>query len=198
MYEIVYLEDALNEIRNWPIKVRVNYFRIASLIEIRGPNLGMPHTRAMGKGLFEVRAKGAEGIGRAFFCTVKGKKVIARNRQRLPNKIWIWHLNEWRRLIKMVKYASMTHEEFFNEQMKDPEFAKAYEESEEEFKALQKAIELRMQQKLSQTEVAQRMNTTRSVVCRLEAGLSNGTPPSLGMLKRYASALGKKVEIRLV
>lgn len=42
------------------------------------------------------------------------------------------------------------------------------------------------------------MNTTRSVVCRLEAGLSNGTPPSLGMLKRYASALGKKVEIRLV
>ncbi len=66
----------------------------------------------------------------------------------------------------MVKYASMTHEEFFNEQMKDPEFAKAYEESEEEFKALQKAIELRMQQKLSQTEVAQRMNTTRSVVCR--------------------------------
>ena len=58
----------------------------------------------------------------------------------------------------MVKYASMTHEEFFNEQMKDPEFAKAYEESEEEFKALQKAIELRMQQKLSQTEVAQRMN----------------------------------------
>ena len=51
----------------------------------------------------------------------------------------------------MVKYASMTHEEFFSEQMKDPEFAKAYEESEEEFKALQKAIELRMQQKLSQT-----------------------------------------------
>ena len=26
----------------------------------------------------------------------------------------------------MVKYASMTHEEFFSEQMKDPEFAKAY------------------------------------------------------------------------
>ena len=82
MYEIVYLEDALNEIRNWPIKVRVNYFRIASLIEIRGPNLGMPHTRAMGKGLFEVRAKGAEGIGRAFFCTVKGKKVIRRRREK--------------------------------------------------------------------------------------------------------------------
>lgn len=88
----------------------------------------------------------------------------------------------------MVKYASMTHEEFFSEQMKDPEFAKAYEESEEEFKALQKAIELRMQQKLSQTEVAQRMNTTRSVVCRLEAGLLNGTPP----LKDTPQLLEKK------
>ena len=194
MYEIVYLEDALNEIRNWPIKVRVNYFRIASLIEIRGPNLGMPHTRAMGKGLFEVRAKGAEGIGRAFFCTVKGKKVIVlhafiKKSAKTPKQ----DLD-----LALKRMAEVNHEEFFNEQMKDPEFAKAYEESEEEFKALQKAIELRMQQKLSQTEVAQRMNTTRSVVCRLEAGLSNGTPPSLGMLKRYAIALGKKVEIRLV
>lgn len=66
MYEIVYLEDALNEIRNWPIKVRVNYFRIASLIEIRGPNLGMPHTRAMGKGLFEVRAKERKELAERF------------------------------------------------------------------------------------------------------------------------------------
>lgn len=98
----------------------------------------------------------------------------------------------------MVKYASISHKEFFEEQMQDPEFAKAYEESEEEFKALQRVIELRLHKKLSQSEVAQRMNTTRSVVCRLEAGLSNGIPPSLGMLKRYASALGKKIEIRLV
>lgn len=68
MYEIVYFsDDVIEGIRKWPVKIRVNYFRITSLMEIRGPNLGLPHTKAFGKGLFEIRAKGTEGIGRAFF-----------------------------------------------------------------------------------------------------------------------------------
>lgn len=41
-----------------------------------GPNLGMPYTRAMGDGLFEIRAKGQEGIGRAMFCTLVGRRVV--------------------------------------------------------------------------------------------------------------------------
>ncbi len=36
-------------------------------MEKEGPDLGMPLTRAMGGGLFEIRAKSVEGIGRAFF-----------------------------------------------------------------------------------------------------------------------------------
>lgn len=38
--------------------------------------LGLPYTRAMGGGLFEIRAKGQEGIGRAFFCTMTGRRII--------------------------------------------------------------------------------------------------------------------------
>ena len=30
----------------------------------------------MGNGLFEIRAKGKDGIGRAFYCFVKGKRII--------------------------------------------------------------------------------------------------------------------------
>ncbi|MEO5331646.1 MAG: type II toxin-antitoxin system RelE/ParE family toxin [Magnetococcus sp. YQC-5] len=45
-------------------------------MKIHGPNLGMPFTRAMGDGLFEIRVKGAEGIGRAFFCIVIGRKIV--------------------------------------------------------------------------------------------------------------------------
>lgn len=41
-----------------------------------GPDLGMPHTRAMGGGLFELRLKAAEGIARVFYCTVVGKKIM--------------------------------------------------------------------------------------------------------------------------
>ncbi len=41
-----------------------------------GPDLGMPHTRAMGKGLFELRIKAAEGIARVFYCTMVGRKIV--------------------------------------------------------------------------------------------------------------------------
>jgi phage-related protein len=30
----------------------------------------------MGDGLFEVRARGTEGIGRAFFCCFSGRRVV--------------------------------------------------------------------------------------------------------------------------
>lgn len=45
-------------------------------MEIYGPDLGMPHTRAMGRGLFELRLKAAEGIARVFDCTVVGKQIV--------------------------------------------------------------------------------------------------------------------------
>jgi phage-related protein len=41
-----------------------------------GPNLGEPHTKALGDGLLELRLKGAEGIARVFFCTLIGKRIV--------------------------------------------------------------------------------------------------------------------------
>ena len=41
-----------------------------------GVDLRMPHSRALGKGLFELRCKGSEGIGRAFYCTLVGKEIV--------------------------------------------------------------------------------------------------------------------------
>ena len=45
------------------------------MIEL-GPNLGEPYTKPLSKGLFEIWAKGREGIGRSFFCYKKGKVII--------------------------------------------------------------------------------------------------------------------------
>ena len=45
------------------------------LIEF-GPNLRMPHSRAMGDGLFELRPRGREGIARVFYCMKVGKKIV--------------------------------------------------------------------------------------------------------------------------
>ena len=52
------------------------FLRYAERMEIYGPDLGMPHTRAMGDGLFELRLKAAEGIARVFYCTLIGRRIV--------------------------------------------------------------------------------------------------------------------------
>ena len=59
-----------------PDGLLARYLRLTDMILEFGRNLGMPHTRAMGEGLFELRVKGKEGIARVFFCTVIRQRVI--------------------------------------------------------------------------------------------------------------------------
>ncbi|HKT32843.1 MAG TPA: type II toxin-antitoxin system RelE/ParE family toxin [Gammaproteobacteria bacterium] len=60
----------------WPVGILASFNRIAKMMQDYGPDLGLPHTRALGGGLFEIRAKGREGIGRAFYCTVTGQCIV--------------------------------------------------------------------------------------------------------------------------
>lgn len=53
-----------------PAGIRAGYIHCTKRMVSHGPNLGMPHSRAMGDGLFELRMKSSEGIGRVFYCTV--------------------------------------------------------------------------------------------------------------------------------
>jgi phage-related protein len=71
-----YSERVQRTIDHWPIGVRAVYARITERMVAFGPNLGMPFTRSMGDSLFEIRAKGKEGIGRAFFCIVVGNEIV--------------------------------------------------------------------------------------------------------------------------
>ena len=43
---------------------------------VLGPDLGEPHTKAFGGGLFELRLKGSEGVARVFFCTAAGRRIV--------------------------------------------------------------------------------------------------------------------------
>jgi phage-related protein len=71
-----YNESVRRDIDAWPVGIRAMYTRITERMKAFGPNLGMPYTRPMGEGLFEIRAKGKEGIGRAFFCTIIGQEIM--------------------------------------------------------------------------------------------------------------------------
>jgi phage-related protein len=52
------------------------FVRYAERMEIYGPDLGMPHTRAMGDSLFELRIKSMEGIARVFYCTIVDRRIV--------------------------------------------------------------------------------------------------------------------------
>lgn len=76
---------------NFPGGILANFLHIVEIIEEFGPNAGKSYTAALGHGLFEIRARGKEGISRSLFCTVKGKEIIILNSfikktQRTPRK----------------------------------------------------------------------------------------------------------------
>lgn len=91
-WEINYYNDGLEEaILELPDSLLARYIKLTELMEVHGANLGMPHTETLGKGLFELRLKGKEGIARVFYCTMVGKKIymlycFVKKTQKTPNK----------------------------------------------------------------------------------------------------------------
>ena len=59
-----------------PVGFLARFLRFAERMESFGPDLGMPHTRAMGGGLFELRLKAAEGSALVFYCTVVDRRIV--------------------------------------------------------------------------------------------------------------------------
>jgi phage-related protein len=76
-YTIVYYSESVQEqILDLPDTLAARYVVLTRRMVAIGPNLGEPHTKAFGDGLFELRLKGAEGIARVFFCTQIGKRIV--------------------------------------------------------------------------------------------------------------------------
>ena len=78
--------------------------------------------------------------------------------------------------------------------MEDPEFREEYALADQEYSLVAQLIRARMEAKLTQTEVAQRLGTTQSAIARLEGGRVS---PSVATLRRYAEATGNRLTIGL-
>jgi len=61
---------------SFPPGILANFLHIAEMMEKLGPNLGKPYIGSLGSGLYEIRAKGKEGIGRSLYCTVSGREIV--------------------------------------------------------------------------------------------------------------------------
>lgn len=94
----------------------------------------------------------------------------------------------------------LTAEQFKAKALQDPAVRAEYERLErEEMPMLDTILKARAEAGLTQAQVAERMGTKAPAVARLEASLVSGKhSPSLATLKKYAAALGRRVEVRFV
>jgi len=100
--------------------------------------------------------------------------------------------------IKKTKLLS--HKQMVNKMLKDPAVkTEVTKLNREEFAILDEILAARKKAGLSQAEIAKRMGTQAPAIARLESSLASGRhSPSLNTLRKYAAALGKRIELHLV
>lgn len=65
------------ELKSLPADMRARFLHIAELLESFGPTkVGMPHIRPLESKLWEMRMQGKDGIARAVYAAVQGRKLL--------------------------------------------------------------------------------------------------------------------------
>ncbi|MBQ3664465.1 MAG: helix-turn-helix transcriptional regulator [Clostridia bacterium] len=76
--------------------------------------------------------------------------------------------------------------EYMAEQMRDPEFAKAYEEIQPEMTVIRAIVDARTSRNLTQKELSERTGIAQTEISKLERGTRN---PSIKLLQRLADGM---------
>lgn len=76
-YSIHYYSGAVQTvILGLPVTLQARYIGLTDRMRVGGANLGEPHTKAIGDGLFELRLMGVEGIARVMYCMLSGRRIV--------------------------------------------------------------------------------------------------------------------------
>lgn len=86
----------------------------------------------------------------------------------------------------------MTLDQFMEEQMKDPEFAEAYDEIQPEMNVIRAIVEARTSQNLTQKELSEKTGIAQTEISKLEKGIRN---PSIKLLQRLADGMDMVLNI---
>lgn len=94
----------------------------------------------------------------------------------------------------------LTHKQLKAKALSDPEVRAEYERLErEEMPMFDAILKIRANAGLTQAQVAERMGTKAPAVARLESALVTGNySPSLATLRKYAAAMGKRLQVQFV
>lgn len=91
----------------------------------------------------------------------------------------------------------LSHKELKERALARADVKAEYDKLDEEFVLLDEFLKARASAGFTQADVAERIGTTQSAIARLESGSSKHSP-SLATLRKYAHALGCRLELRLV
>lgn len=97
-----------------------------------------------------------------------------------------------------LKYKPVIHDHkaFLTKAEARKGFVEAYAALELEYQVAGQMLNARSRAGLTQDAVAERMGTTKSAISRLESAGKHA--PSLSTLKRYATAVGCELQVKLV
>lgn len=88
-----------------------------------------------------------------------------------------------------------TLNQFFDEQMKDEEFKKEYENLQPEFDIIRALVEARTSQNMTQKELAEKTGINQADISKIENGTRN---PSLNMLKKLADGMNMYLKLDFI
>jgi len=84
---------------------------------------------------------------------------------------------------------------YLNEQLKDPDFKKEWDNLEPEFNMMQAMIAARKRNNMTQKELAERTGIDQSDISKIETGNAN---PTLAVLKRLAEGMDMVLKLEFI
>ena len=88
-----------------------------------------------------------------------------------------------------------TLQKYKNEQMKNPEFAKAYEEIQPEMNVIRAIVDARALRNMTQKELSEKTGIAQTEISKLEKGTRN---PSIKLLQRLADGMDMVLKVTFV
>ena len=88
-----------------------------------------------------------------------------------------------------------TFDDMLNEQLKDINFKKEYEDIQPEMDVIRAIVDARTAQNLTQKELSKRTGINQADISKLENGTRN---PTVSLLKRLAEGMGMELRIQFI
>jgi DNA-binding transcriptional regulator YiaG len=188
-------ETAEQELAALPEEARACFVHISELLQRYGLlNVGLPHVDRIRGNLWEMRMRSKGRIASALYLPARTRRLVVLGafvkRAKRPAVEIARALERAGQITSQPRRRTV--KDLHVEWLRKLDYEMTYAEHKPEFERASAIIHARTQARLTQSQFAERMDTTRRAIARLEGGR---VVPSGRMLKRIGAATGFLIEI---